>query len=79
MLCQRFSAKRAIVQTWYANTVSYDFFFFSANIDCDFETNLCGWTNDVHDDYDWKYHGGRTPTAGTGPSTDHTKGKDGGY
>lgn len=26
MLCQRFSAKRAIVQTWYANTVSYDFF-----------------------------------------------------
>ena len=63
-----------------ANTVSYDFFvFLSANIDCDFETNLCGWTNDVHDDYDWKYHKGRTPTAGTGPSTDHTTGEHGGY
>jgi len=56
---------------------SYD--VYKANIDCDFETNLCGWTNDPHDNYDWKYHKGRTPTAGTGPSTDHTKGKHGHY
>lgn len=56
---------------------SYD--IYSANIDCDFETDLCGWTNDRHDHYDWKRHRGRTPTAGTGPSTDHTKGEHGHY
>lgn len=50
-----------------------------ANIDCDFENGLCGWTNDRQDDYDWRRHRGRTPTAGTGPSVDHTKGKLGHY
>lgn len=52
---------------------------FKASIDCDFETGLCGWTNDAHDNYDWKHNKGRTPTAGTGPSADHTKGRDGHY
>ncbi|KAL9984449.1 hypothetical protein ACROYT_G006741 [Oculina patagonica] len=56
---------------------SYD--IFKANIDCDFETDMCGWTNDPHDNYDWTHHRGRTPTAGTGPSTDHTKGTQGHY
>lgn len=56
---------------------SYD--IHSATIDCDFENDLCGWANDVKDDYDWRRNRGRTPTAGTGPSTDHTKGKLGHY
>lgn len=53
------------------------FLLLEANIDCDFENGLCGWTNDRQDDYDWRRHRGRTPTAGTGPSADHTKGKNG--
>lgn len=55
-----------------------DYLFSLANIDCDFETGLCGWTNDHHDNFDWRRYRGRTPTAGTGPSTDHTKGAHGG-
>ena len=51
----------------------------SANMDCDFESNLCGWTNDRRDDFDWRRRRGSTPTAGTGPSTDHTKGLHGMY
>ncbi|CAH3034862.1 unnamed protein product [Porites lobata] len=56
---------------------SYD--LYSANIDCDFEKGLCGWTNNPSDDFDWRRRSGRTPTAGTGPSFDHTKGRRGHY
>ena len=41
---------------------------------CNFETNLCGYTQDKTDDFDWTWRGNRTGSPGTGPTTDHTTG-----
>ncbi|XP_022107087.1 neuropilin-1a-like [Acanthaster planci] len=44
---------------------------------CDFETDddaLCGYVQDIDDDFDWQLRQGGTPTPGTGPSYDHTLG-----
>lgn len=39
---------------------------------CDFEINLCGWTNiEVVDEGDWLRSKGATPNMNTGPSVDH--------
>ncbi|XP_072182120.1 MAM and LDL-receptor class A domain-containing protein 1-like [Diadema setosum] len=44
---------------------------------CDFEDNLCGWTNEQNDDtLDWLRNNGATPSKYTGPLTDHTKGTE---
>ncbi|CAB3992973.1 MAM and LDL-receptor class A domain-containing 2-like [Paramuricea clavata] len=40
---------------------------------CDFEDNICQWTQDKTDDYDWSRNQAST-RKGTGPLTDHTKG-----
>ena len=46
--------------------------FFSAT--CDFENDLCTWTNTpLEDDFDWTIGQGSTPTQHTGPPTDHSK------
>lgn len=42
------------------------------NINCTFERDLCAWRNLVKDKRDWSSHSGRTKTARTGPSIDHT-------
>ncbi|CAH1263488.1 PKD1L3 [Branchiostoma lanceolatum] len=42
--------------------------------DCDFETGMCGWTQDSEDDFDWSRHKGSTSTENTGPPFDHTMG-----
>ncbi|KAK3102298.1 hypothetical protein FSP39_010315 [Pinctada imbricata] len=40
---------------------------------CDFEKpDLCGWTQDIQDDFQWTMGSRRTPTAATGPERDHT-------
>jgi len=47
--------------------------------DCDFENGLClGWENLLHpeDNLDWSIIRGRTPSALTGPTHDHTLGTD---
>ncbi|KAK2818879.1 hypothetical protein Q5P01_024440 [Channa striata] len=42
---------------------------------CDFETGLCSYTQDKHnDDADWEWKRGPTPTSYTGPRADHTSG-----
>ena len=47
--------------------------YFPAGGDCDFEgPDLCGWRNSYRSTLDWLRLSGPTPTANTGPQTDHT-------
>ncbi|XP_022096407.1 MAM and LDL-receptor class A domain-containing protein 1-like [Acanthaster planci] len=47
---------------------------------CDFERDMCGWTNaDSGDQWDWLRTKGGTPSLYTGPSTDHTTNSDSGF
>ncbi|XP_021371353.1 MAM and LDL-receptor class A domain-containing protein 1-like, partial [Mizuhopecten yessoensis] len=46
---------------------------------CNFDKNLCGWTNDKEDDFDWLRHNRGTGTSQTGPSADHTHNNNRGY
>ncbi|XP_042574853.1 MAM and LDL-receptor class A domain-containing protein 1-like isoform X2 [Cyprinus carpio] len=46
----------------------------SCGIDCDFEKDICTWTQLATDVFDWTRHRGSTPTSMTGPSSDHTTG-----
>lgn len=39
---------------------------------CNFDTNFCGWTQDISEQFDWLRNKGSTPTVGTGPTVDHT-------
>ncbi|XP_026792984.3 MAM and LDL-receptor class A domain-containing protein 1 [Pangasianodon hypophthalmus] len=39
---------------------------------CNFEFDLCSWRQLESDNSDWLIKAGRTPSGGTGPSTDHT-------
>ena len=49
---------------------------FAANvgINCNFERDLCTWTQDKTDKFDWTRKLGSTASSGTGPSADHTTG-----
>ncbi|CAK8696661.1 unnamed protein product [Clavelina lepadiformis] len=53
---------------------------FEKPINCDFESNTCGWTQMSGDDFNWLPHRGSTGTRYTGPPYDHTIGtEDGRY
>ncbi|CAH1274193.1 MAMDC2 [Branchiostoma lanceolatum] len=41
---------------------------------CNFDTTLCGYDQDITDDFDWTREQGSTQTSSTGPSSDHTTG-----
>ena len=41
---------------------------------CSFEKDTCGWIQRQDDKFDWIRRRGTTPSAGTGPSSDHTLG-----
>ncbi|KAK7455954.1 hypothetical protein BaRGS_00039402, partial [Batillaria attramentaria] len=49
-------------------------------LDCDFDTDFCGWTQSKADNMDWSRGTGRTVSGGTdpepntGPDNDHTSG-----
>jgi hypothetical protein len=45
--------------------------------DCNFENGLCTWTQAQDDQFDWTLQTGRTGSANTGPSFDHTRGQNG--
>ncbi|XP_045780056.1 MAM and LDL-receptor class A domain-containing protein 1-like [Maniola jurtina] len=49
------------------------------SLSCDFESSLCGWTQDELHDFDWKRLNNKTPSSflNTGPSHDHTLGPEG--
>ncbi|XP_035526323.1 uncharacterized protein LOC118334508 [Morone saxatilis] len=47
-------------------------------LNCNFEQDLCQWSNLLTDVFDWTRNSGSTPTMMTGPSSDHTTG-DGHY
>ncbi|XP_051260918.1 zonadhesin-like isoform X2 [Dicentrarchus labrax] len=47
-------------------------------LNCNFEQDLCQWSNILTDVFDWTRNSGSTPTMMTGPSSDHTTG-DGHY
>ncbi|XP_077978864.1 MAM and LDL-receptor class A domain-containing protein 1-like [Glandiceps talaboti] len=48
---------------------------------CDFESNVCGWTNELErdDDYNWFRNAGTTNTVNTGPKRDHTSSSSKGF
>ncbi|XP_051727385.1 MAM and LDL-receptor class A domain-containing protein 1-like isoform X11 [Ctenopharyngodon idella] len=46
----------------------------NCKMNCDFEKDICSWTQIVTDVFDWTRHTGSTPTSMTGPSSDHTTG-----
>ncbi|XP_019632083.1 PREDICTED: MAM and LDL-receptor class A domain-containing protein 2-like [Branchiostoma belcheri] len=48
-------------------------------VDCNFEVGVCGWTQATGDDFDWSRDNSGTPSANTGPATDHTVGTSQGY
>ena len=41
--------------------------------DCDFEHDMCTWSNVGGDQFDWIRLSGSTPSQFTGPTTDHTQ------
>lgn len=49
-----------------------------SKLSCNFEQGLCQYTQDTTEQFNWKRQGGRTSSAGTGPSADHTYGTNSG-
>ena len=41
---------------------------------CNFESDICSWTQDTDDQFDWTRDNGGTNSYYTGPGRDHTKG-----
>ena len=58
------------------NTLFVFVFFSVSSFDCDFEAGLCSWTQTSTDNFDWSRNSGSTSSTGTGPTGDHTTGKD---
>lgn len=59
----------------YAGFVVNNHLSFLPPDDCDFETiDMCGYTQDQSDTFDWTRSYGSTVSIGTGPTADHTYG-----
>ena len=46
--------------------------WFMFAVECDFEVDFCGYTQNTNDQFDWQRHANSTSSVGTGPSHDHT-------
>ncbi|XP_065118167.1 MAM domain-containing protein 2-like [Paramisgurnus dabryanus] len=44
------------------------------SLNCDFDGDICAWSQMPTDAFDWTRHTGSTPSSMTGPSSDHTTG-----
>ena len=67
--CNKTNVYKMFCHILYMNIIE-----FSIKGNCNFELDLCSWSN-VHgsgDNFDWVRGSGRTTSSGTGPSTDHT-------
>ena len=53
---------------------SFPYFF-----QCDFEKDLCLWSQSSRDDLDWTRFSGTTPSSNTGPGVDHSTGLNSGH
>ncbi|MBN3307352.1 MALR1 protein, partial [Amia calva] len=51
----------------------------SMDLQCNFETDLCNWSQDTSDIFDWTRIQGPTSTLNTGPWKDHTLGNVNGH
>lgn len=51
----------------------------TGNTKCDFERDLCDWTQAQTDTFEWTRQYGNTPSPGTGPSHDHTTNTSAGH
>ncbi|XP_071956926.1 MAM and LDL-receptor class A domain-containing protein 2-like [Antedon mediterranea] len=49
--------------------------FYTSPVDCDFDTDICAWTQVQTDVFDWTRARGNTASDSTGPRFDHTTGK----
>jgi len=47
------------------------------DVECDFNTNFCGWTNSPSADFNWEIKSGPSPEINAGPNGDHSG--DGSY
>ena len=57
------------------NTNPDAFFIAIGPFSCNFENDLCKWTQSSSDHFNWTHHQGYTSSSGTGPSFDHTRGQ----
>ena len=52
----------------------------NTRVDCNFDINMCYWkTTSLKKGFNWQRHNGETPTKGTGPHYDHTRGTVDGF
>ena len=58
----------------YLFLMAYFFSSVAGTFNCNFESNICGWTQAKNDRFDWTRHRGSTASTNTGPSADHTTG-----
>jgi hypothetical protein len=46
----------------------------SGQLTCNFDRNLCSWTQRSDDQFDWIQHSGSTSDSTSGPDRDHSTG-----
>lgn len=61
--------------------ITGNLFFISVQgqLNCDFTSGPCLWTQDKTDQFDWTRKSGATATVNTGPPSDHTQQTSGRY